>query len=79
MPDRANHVLSLVRQMRGGELNDARFGHRFTGTGPYAELITRRFERAARAHRLDLGMGPLDTSQFRIPDADQAPAQMSLF
>ena len=36
MPQRANHVLSLIRQMRGGALNDATFGQRFVGTGPYS-------------------------------------------
>jgi DNA repair photolyase len=81
MPDRANHVLSLVRQMRGGDLNDSRFGHRFTGTGPYAELVGRRFERAVRQNGLDAGMGPLDISQFRVPETAPAAGgkQMSLF
>ncbi|WP_419757258.1 hypothetical protein [Acidisoma sp.] len=43
MPQRANHVLSLIRQMRGGALNDATFGQRFVGTGPYADLLSQRF------------------------------------
>src|SRR4051812_685390 len=29
-PDRAKHVLSLIRDTRAGGLNDARFGHRFS-------------------------------------------------
>lgn len=32
-PDRADRVLSAVREMRGGKLNDSRFGSRFQGTG----------------------------------------------
>jgi len=39
--------LGLIRQCRGGKLNDARFGTRFTGTGPIAELLWQRFELAA--------------------------------
>ncbi len=71
-PDRANHVLSLIRQMRGGALNDATFGQRFVGTGPYAELLSRRFERAARQFGLDATMEPSDVSHFRVPAAEGA-------
>src|SRR5438876_9905801 len=38
-PERAGHVISIVRQMRGGRDNDPRFGSRMTGTGAFAELI----------------------------------------
>ena len=48
LPERAEHVMSLVRQMRGGRDNDARFGVRMKGEGVYAELIARRFKVAAR-------------------------------
>ena len=46
MPERAAHVLSLIRQTRDGKENDATFGRRMTGTGPYAWTIGRRFELA---------------------------------
>jgi DNA repair photolyase len=65
-PDRADHVLSLVRQMRGGALNDPSFGSRQRGFGPFAELLRARFERARRAHGLD-GSAPLRTDLFRRP------------
>ena len=45
-PLRANHVMSLVRQMRGGKDNDPRFGKRMTGEGIFAELIRQRFAKA---------------------------------
>src|SRR5437763_7052189 len=38
-PERAGHVISIVRQMRGGRDNDPRFGSRMTGTAPFAALI----------------------------------------
>ncbi|MDE2334124.1 MAG: PA0069 family radical SAM protein [Rhodospirillales bacterium] len=77
-PDRAAKVLSLIRQTRAGGLNDARFGHRFTGVGVYADLLARRFQRAARQWGLD-GRTPLDTSRFAVPEPAKAePAQLSL-
>jgi DNA repair photolyase len=47
-PDRAAHVMSLIQQARGGKDYDARFGQRMRGTGPYAELLRKRFELASR-------------------------------
>ncbi|MCB8876497.1 PA0069 family radical SAM protein [Acidisoma silvae] len=86
VPARAAHVLSLVRQVRGGALYDARFGQRFTGTGAYADLIAQRFQMASRRHGLNGGMAKLDVSQFHVPERFRAtPAsakpekQMSLF
>ncbi|HEX3350006.1 MAG TPA: PA0069 family radical SAM protein [Acetobacteraceae bacterium] len=80
-PDRARRVLELVRETRSGALNDPRFGKRFAGTGPYANLLASRFDRASRA----LGLTErheLDCTQFVAP-ADQkagmAEMQMSLF
>ncbi len=67
-PDKADHVLSLVRQSRGGRLNDPAFGSRMVGTGSYATMLAQRFKAACR--RLDLNMregGMLDASKFRPP------------
>ena len=77
-PDRAAKVLSLIRQTRAGGLNDSRFGRRFTGVGVYADLIARRFQRAARQWGLDQHTS-LDTSRFAVPAAARAQeAQLSL-
>jgi DNA repair photolyase len=65
-PERAAHVMSLIRQMRGGKDYDPEFGKRMRGEGPFADLIAARF---ARAHR-GLGFGrmpPLDTTGFVAP------------
>src|SRR6478736_3053750 len=43
-PDRAEHVVKLVRDMRGGKDYDSTWGSRMKGTGPYAWTIGRRFE-----------------------------------
>ena len=80
-PDRAKHVLNLIRDTRAGALNDSRFGHRFSGQGPYADLLLRRFARAARQWGLDENRESLDCSRFAVPGQVGArpDAQMSLF
>ncbi|GJE15943.1 hypothetical protein AIGOOFII_0644 [Methylobacterium marchantiae] len=45
-PGRRNHVMSLVRQARGGKAYDAAFGRRMTGSGAYADLIGQRMRLA---------------------------------
>ncbi len=64
-PDRADHVISIVRQMRGGKDNDPRFGERMRGTGNFAELISQRFAIACRRFGLN-GHG----GGRRLPDLD---------
>src|SRR3546814_7820765 len=65
-PERAAHVMSLIRQMRGGKDYDAQFGRRMRGEGPFADLIAARFANAHR--RLGFGRMPaLDTTQFIAP------------
>ena len=60
--------MSIVRQMRGGKENDPNFGSRMTGTGNYAELMSKRFDIACRRvginRREELD---LDCSRFRPP------------
>jgi DNA repair photolyase len=47
-PERAAHVMSQVRGMRGGRDNDPDFGTRMHATGPVAQLIRQRFQLATR-------------------------------
>lgn len=78
-PERADKVLSLIRQCRGGALNAAAFGERMTGTGPVAALLQQRFRLALRRHglaRQDSGW-QLSADAFRPPAAD--PRQLSLW
>ncbi|HTN96801.1 MAG TPA: PA0069 family radical SAM protein [Nordella sp.] len=67
MPDRAAKVMSLIRQIRQGKENDATFGRRFTGTGPYAWSIGRRFEMAAQRLGYNKDRRQLATDAFRRP------------
>src|SRR3954462_3202980 len=71
-PERAEHVISIVHQLRGGKDNDPRFGTRMTGTGNFAELIEKRFDIACRRFGLNghgAGRRPaeLDCSRFAPP------------
>jgi DNA repair photolyase len=66
-PDRANRVLSLMRQTRGGKLYDAKFGERMEGDGPYAWMIGRRFEMAAERLGLNAEKLELRTDLFTPP------------
>lgn len=77
-PDRKAKVLALVRDMRGGRLNDPNFGSRMQGEGAYAAMIARRFRLAANRLGLDRREEEawLDTSAFRPPSG--AAGQLSL-
>jgi DNA repair photolyase len=74
-PDRARHVMSLLRQASGGKDYDARFGIRQRGRGPYAGMIAQRFEAAAKRAGLDTEpmarSNSLDCSQFVPPGQQQ--------
>jgi DNA repair photolyase len=76
-PLKAEHVMSLVRQMGGGKDYESGFGVRQTGSGTFAALIGKRF--ALACERLGLnrrGREPLDVSRFRPP---RAGGQLDLF
>jgi len=75
-PDTANHVMSLVRQSRGGRDNDPAFGSRMRGLGPYAEMLAQRFQLARRRAGLRDRDFELDHSRFRVPNSD---TQLDLF
>ncbi|WP_338722635.1 PA0069 family radical SAM protein [Devosia sp. XK-2] len=76
-PDRVRHVLSLVRDTRGGKDYDARWGTRMTGEGPYATLLRQRFEKARERYGLDAKLPPLRIDLFESPKVDSP--QLSLF
>src|SRR3954465_9285614 len=81
-PQRAEHVISIVHQMRGGRDNDPRFGTRMSGVGNFAELMAKRFELAGRKYGLnEHGAGrrraELDCSLFSPPSANTG--QLALF
>jgi DNA repair photolyase len=73
-PQRAEHVMSLVRQSRGGQVYDSQFGSRMRGEGVFAELLAQRFSLAVKKHGLNRRDSfQLDCSAFCPPGG-----QMSL-
>lgn len=75
-PDRYRHVMSLVREMRGGKDYDADFGKRMKGAGPYAWQISRRFEMATKRLGLTRRSIRLRNDLFVPPDG--SGVQLSL-
>jgi DNA repair photolyase len=72
-PDRKSRVLGRIEQVRGGKLNDPRFGARMRGEGPLADLVEELFT-VARDRAGIPPRGPsLRTDVFR------RPGQLALF
>lgn len=72
-PQRAAHVMSLVRQVRGGEVYDSRFGVRMRGEGPFADLLAQRFSKAIKRLGLNRREGfNLDCTAFCPPGRQMA-------
>ena len=72
-PLRARHVISVLRQSRGGADYDARFGHRMRGTGAFAELLDQRFRVSCKRLGLSRGEGGADrTDLFVAPTRNHA-------
>jgi len=68
-PGRARHVMSLIRQMRGGKDYDSQWHTRMKGTGPYAEMIAKRFRLAVKRLGLNREHVPLVLNRFERPRA----------
>jgi len=67
-PLKADHVMTRVRDTRGGKDYDSRFGERMFGTGAFADIIAQRFALVCRK----LGLKPRDydfnSTAFRVPE-----------
>jgi hypothetical protein len=76
LPLRAEKILHRVRETRGGQLYDARFGVRGRGEGQYADAIAAVFKNTAKKLGFrDEGWERPDT--FRRPP--KLAPQLSLF
>ncbi|WP_018467095.1 PA0069 family radical SAM protein [Calidithermus timidus] len=70
-PERKEKVLGRIRAMRGGQLNDPRFGYRMTGEGVFADQIRQLFRAACRKAGLPKPAYRLTTEHFRVPGVHQ--------
>ena len=66
-PDRAERVMARIRDMRGGKDYDGNFATRMRGTGPWADLIRQRFDKATARMGYQRERYALDYSAFRPP------------
>ena len=80
-PDRFARAISLIQSMHGGKDYESQWGRRMAGSGPYAWMIGRRFEMAARRLGYRETKIPLRTDLFRrpAPPTPDKGAQLSLF
>jgi len=76
-PLKAGHVMTRVRDTRGGKDYDSRFGVRLRGTGAFADMIAQRFALACRQLDLKPRDYSLDCDSFRVPP--QSGDQLRLF
>lgn len=65
LPERRGKVLKRIRALRGGRLNDPRFGSRMRGTGLFADQIEQLFEVSRRRAGLAPSGPRLSTQAFR--------------
>ena len=67
-PERKEKVLNRICSMRGGKLNDSRFGSRMRGEGIFADQIYQLFDISCRRAGLEGKRFPrLSTAAFRRP------------
>ncbi|MEZ6115627.1 MAG: PA0069 family radical SAM protein [Pirellulaceae bacterium] len=76
-PLQADKVISRLRSVRAGELNESQFGQRMRGTGVMANQLTQLFDVFAKKHNLANRLPPLDCTKFTPPAS--ADGQLRLF
>ena len=75
-PDRKEKVLNRLRSMRGGRVNDSRFGSRMRGEGAFADQVHQLFEISRRRAGISEVRGSLSTAHFRRPDPPGAQPRL---
>jgi DNA repair photolyase len=75
-PEKKEKVLNRIRAIRGGKLNDPRFGHRMKGQGIFAEQISQMFRVARRKAGFPEHGPELSTAAFRRPGGRQLALEL---
>jgi DNA repair photolyase len=76
-PGKKSKVLDRIRSIRGGKLNDPRFGERMRGQGIFAEQIRQMFHVACRKAGLSEDGPELSVAAFRRPPGSQLELGLS--
>lgn len=69
-PERYRHVMSILQCMRDGKDYDAKWHRRMHGNGPYAWVLGRRFELAAKRRGFRSQRRRLSTQYFQAPQLE---------
>jgi DNA repair photolyase len=75
-PDRADKVMNIIRDLRGGKDNDPEFFSRMRGQGAWADLIRTRMRIAKTKHGLSSSKWNVRSDLFVAPNLD---GQLALF
>lgn len=81
-PLKAAHVMSLVKQSRGGKVYQSGFGKRMRGEGLFADMLVTRFKLACQRLGMNDERLHLNTALFEVPEAwltRKNDKQMGLF
>lgn len=78
-PLKAAHVMSIVKQCRGGKAYDAQFHQRMRGTGLFADMIAQRFRLTTQKLGLNRERKALHTDLFHPPISTATNSQLDLF
>lgn len=71
LPDKADRVLSQIKQAHGGKLNDSRFGTRMRGEGKFIESLANIFRISKKKYFAGKSMPDIDLSLFKRPGNGQ--------
>jgi len=66
-PLKTDHVMNMVKDIRGGRENDPNFGSRMRGRGVYADMIAKRFHKICHDLGFNKNHVTLDTTHFIAP------------
>ena len=72
LPLRADRVLSRLRDIRGGQLSESRFGKRMRGSGTYWKSIADLFTISRKRYGLD-GSGVAESCSSRADPVERSP------
>ena len=75
-PTQARRVMARLKECHSGHTYKSQFGERMTGTGQYAQLLSKRFALAVRKIGFSHEVPKLNTTLFSLPNKN---SQLSLF
>ena len=75
LPGRASKIISQIKQIRNGKLNETAFGKRFSGEGELADTISNLFNLSCRKAGISTRRPELEIKHFN----PKMPLQLNLF